>query len=356
MILKMRTGTRKAILFAILFGLAAYVAFDAMQDQVPAGAGAPVSKKSERSQEAAATAAPGDAGVEAPAGRFALPGRPPLGEPRADLFGANSWQPPPPKVVAPPPPKPVAPPVPYRFAGQLIQGERPEVLLAKGDTVIPVGKGDTLDGVYRVEAIGETQITLLYLPLKQTQTIPVFGVIPVTEAAAQAVATQAGPQASIAAAQPSAGGAPPSVSSPAATAGSTKPARLLWQGPEQVKLGAPFSVALKITSEQPVRASPMQLKYDPSVLESVAVKPGSFFGPGDRNFSYRVNPDGSIFVGASNQGPEAAADAEFIVLTFKPLKMAPVAELSIASLSLQGTAGRMITFDPLVAFKTTITP
>jgi hypothetical protein len=353
-ILKMRTGTRKAILFAILFGLVAYVVFDAMEERVSPGAAAPASKKSERSQEAAA--APGDAGAEARAGRFALPERPPLGEPRADLFGSHSWQPPPPKVIAAPPPKPVAPPVPYRFAGQLIQGERPEVLLAKGDSVIPVGKGDTLDGVYRVEAIDETQITLLYLPLKQKQTIPVFGVIPVTEAAAQAVATQPGPQAAIAAAQPSAGGAPPSVASAAAAAGSTKPARLLWQGPDQVKLGAPFSVALKITSEQPVRASPMQLKYDPSVLESVAVKPGRFFGEGDRNFSYRVNPDGSIFVGASNQGPEAAADAEFIVLTFKPLKMAPVAELSIASLSLQGSAGRMITFDPLVAFKTTITP
>ncbi len=351
----MRTGTRKAILFAILFGLVAYVVFDAMKDRVPTGAAGPVSKKSERSQEAAA-APGGDTGTAAQAGRFVLPERPPLGEPRADLFGSHSWQPPPPKVIAAPPPKPVAPPVPYRFAGQLIQGERPEVLLAKGDSVIPVGKGDTLDGVYRVEAIGETQITLLYLPLKQTQTIPVFGVIPVTEAAARAVATQTAPQASIAAAQPAAGGAPPSVLSPAATAGATKPARLLWQGPEQVKLGAPFSVALKITSEQPVRASPMQLKFDPSVLENVAVKPGRFFGPGERNFSYRVNPDGSIFVGASNQGPEAAADAEFIVLTFKPLKMAPVAELSIASLSLQGSAGRMITFDPLVAFKTTITP
>ena len=105
-----------------------------------------------------------------------------------------------------------------------------------------------------------------------------------------------------------------------------------------------------------MRASPMQLKFDPSVLETVAVKPGRFFGQSERNFSYRVNPDGSIFVGASNQGPEAAADAEFIVLTFKPLKTAPAAELSIASVSLQGSAGRMITFDPLVAFKTAITP
>ena len=86
------------------------------------------------------------------------------------------------------------------------------------------------------------------------------------------------------------------------------------------------------------------------------MKRGGFGGAGGGEFRYRVNPVGSSVVGASNEGAEAAAVAEFIVLTFKPLKMAPVAELSIASLSLQGSAGRMITFDPLVAFKTTITP
>jgi hypothetical protein len=61
-------------------------------------------------------------------------------------------------------------------------------------------------------------------------------------------------------------------------------------------------------------------------------------------------------VGASNQGPVPAADAEFLVLTFKPIKLASVAELSISYLSLQGSAGRTIAFDALVAFRTAITP
>jgi len=65
---------------------------------------------------------------------------------------------------------------------------------------------------------------------------------------------------------------------------------------------------------------------------------------------------GPIFVGATNRNPAIATDAEFLVLTFKPLKAAPAAELSIASLNLQGPAGRVIAFDPLVAFKTAISP
>ena len=100
----------------------------------------------------------------------------------------------------------------------------------------------------------------------------------------------------------------------------------------------------------------MQIKVNPALLETVAVKPGRFFGEGDRNFSYRINPDGSIFVGATSQNPTPAADAEFVVLTFMPLRTAPAAELSIASLNLQGPAGQPITFSLLTAFKTAISP
>jgi len=60
-------------------------------------------------------------------------------------------------------------------------------------------------------------------------------------------------------------------------------------------------VALKLTSDQPVRASPLQLSFDAKLLEAVAVRPGGFFSDG--SFTYRVNPGGSIFVAR----PERAA-------------------------------------------------
>jgi hypothetical protein len=121
-------------------------------------------------------------------------------------------------------------------------------------------------------------------------------------------------------------------------------------------MGTQFSVALHVTSAQPVRAAPMQIKVNSALFETVAVKPGQFFSDGTHNFSYRVSPDGSIFVGATNPNPVPVTDAELVVLTLLPLKAAPTAELSIASVNLQGAAGRAITLDPLVAFKTAISP
>jgi hypothetical protein len=72
--------------------------------------------------------------------------------------------------------------------------------------------------------------------------------------------------------------------------------------------------------------------------------------------SRHPDADGSIFVGASSQKPATAADAELLVLTFRPGKAAPVAELSVASLNLQGPAGRSIAFGQPEALKTGITP
>jgi len=63
--------------------------------------------------------------------------------------------------------------MPYRYAGKLVQAGQQSVLLAKGDRVFPINEGETLDGAYRVESIGETQVTLVYLPLAHEERIPV---------------------------------------------------------------------------------------------------------------------------------------------------------------------------------------
>jgi hypothetical protein len=58
----------------------------------------------------------------------------------------------------------------------------------------------------------------------------------------------------------------------------------------------------------------------------------------------------------ASSDPDGGAVPRAPVLTFKPLKAAPAAELSIASLNLQGPTGRVIAFEPLVGFKTAIAP
>lgn len=97
--------------------------------------------------------------------------------PRADLFAAHSWYvaPPPPPPAPPPapvaPPPPMAPPLPFAFLGKLQEPERLRVFLVRGERAYTVSEGDVLDGAYRVERVTDTQISLTYLPLNQTQTL-----------------------------------------------------------------------------------------------------------------------------------------------------------------------------------------
>ena len=157
----MRARMRKTVLVAVLAGTLGFVVFD--------------SATLEPTTRPASTFSSDPHRVEVPAVPLALPERSRLGALRTPLFSSRSWQPPAPKIsTAPPvPPAPTPPPMPYRYAGKLVQAGQQSVLLAKGDRVFPINEGETLDGAYRVESIGETQVTLMYLPLAHEEHIPV---------------------------------------------------------------------------------------------------------------------------------------------------------------------------------------
>lgn len=283
---------------------------------------------------------------------FTLPSREGLSRPRGDLFGSNA----PPVRVAPakkqpvqeaaaPPPAPTPPPpVPYRVAGQVVHDGPPRIVLARDDRVYFVAEGDVLDGGYRVESIRADGVTLVYTPLDARQHLP----------AASVLALERAPAAGPGAAAPDGGenrlaGRALSLEQRRAQAGQGRPVQLRWEGPASVQAGSEFEVALKMTADRPVRGSPLQLSYDAKVLEPVAVRAGMFFASG--SFTYRVNP-GSIFVGAFGKG-EVPADAEFLVVTFKPIRTGVTAELSLSSLVLQGASGALV-HEPLAAFRTSI--
>jgi hypothetical protein len=262
-----------------------------------------------------------------------LPEREALGRRRGELFPAQSWTPPPKPAtraaaVEPPVAAPTPPPMPYRVAGSVVHDGIAQVVLAKGDRVLTVQQGDTLDDGYRVEAIGPQGVTLVYLPLNMPQqlamTVPLGELQPRTVAAANAAL-------------------------PAAVA-DNRPATLRLEGPARIRAGDPFSVALKVTSDQAVRSAPVQLSFDAALLEPVDVRRGGFFADGI--FSFRINPSGSIFIGAAGKGA-VPADAEFFVVTFKPVR-AGAAELKLSSVLLQGAAGRAIAHDQPAAFRTAI--
>ncbi|SEL65047.1 hypothetical protein SAMN05216359_1132 [Roseateles sp. YR242] len=79
---------------------------------------------------------------------------------------------PPPPPPPPPPPAPTAPPLNYRFLGAMVdpQGDR-KVYLARADKDVLVEVGSRLDEGYRVEAITEDEIRLIYEPLQQRAVI-----------------------------------------------------------------------------------------------------------------------------------------------------------------------------------------
>ena len=309
-------------------------------------------KEAPRTGASGGTSTPGGTPSQADAGRnLQLPERSGLSRARGELFGAP---PPPPRVVeaAAKPEAPVAPPMPYRFAGKVRNGGEEQILVSKGDLVFAVKEGETLDGAYRVMKIDADKIELLYLPLNSRDTILVNSTLDVEPPERTAVAAATPAAASAATVTPIA--PPPSAAPlPADRGDPSKPAQLRWDGPKQLRAGTSFTVALHLSSDQPLRAAPMQLRFAPDILEAVNVRPGKFFDQG--NFAYRVNAEGSIFVGATVAGGPPGRDAEILIVTFKPIKAGATAELNVASLSLQGVAGRMVAHDQVVAFRAPIT-
>lgn len=103
------------------------------------------------------------------------PRRPALASPPT-LFGSVSWAPPPPPQPPPaPPPKPVAPPFPYSYMGGLLDDGVRTAFFNKGERVLAVKAGDTVDGAYRVDQLNDKQMQLTYLPLNQIMSFPIGG-------------------------------------------------------------------------------------------------------------------------------------------------------------------------------------
>lgn len=98
----------------------------------------------------------------APAERFVLAG--------ADLFPAQSWQPPPappaPPVAASPPPPPQAPPLQYRYLGRWQEGDVVTVFLARGEQLLSARGGEQL-GDWRLDDVRDDRLVFTYLPLQQ---------------------------------------------------------------------------------------------------------------------------------------------------------------------------------------------
>lgn len=213
--------------------------------------------------------------------------------------------------------------------------------VSKGDTPVAVKPGANLDG-YVVESVFPDRIALVYPPLGHKENIVVPPALP------------GDPPATPVGAGPAAG------ASPAPTVQLPKPpapvARVQWQGPAEVRMGAPFTVALRVFSDQAFRGSPMQVRFDPAVLEAVSVRPGKrYAAEAGRGFTSRTGRDGMILIGASAKSA-VTNDPELVVLTFKPRKAGVQAEVKLASLDLLGAEGKSLPHDGLASWRASVKP
>jgi hypothetical protein len=87
------------------------------------------------------------------------------------VFTPQSWDPPPPKVVTSSSPQ--APNLPYTYVGKKQEAGEWEVYLAFGEEIRVVRSNMTLDGAYQIGVITPPTLGLIYLPLKQMQTLSI---------------------------------------------------------------------------------------------------------------------------------------------------------------------------------------
>lgn len=90
------------------------------------------------------------------------------------LFAAHSWSPPPPPPPAAlPPAPPTAPPLPFTYLGKSKETDQWQVFLTRQNVTFIVKENDVIENEYRVQQINPPSMTLVYLPLKQTQSLTI---------------------------------------------------------------------------------------------------------------------------------------------------------------------------------------
>lgn len=124
-----------------------------------------------------------------------------------------------------------------------------------------------------------------------------------------------------------------------------------WQGEGAAKLNEPQAVVLRLQADGAIRGLPVQIGFDPALLQVLEVQEGDYFKQdnGATSFSYQV-AENKILVGATRNGMQGVFGNEsFITIRYRLLKAAE-AELRVLQASPLGE-GTMPTVLPPPPFK-----
>lgn len=111
-----------------------------------------------------------------------VPGDKAAGKPSRDLFPVQRWsaaqtlatvteRPALPTPVAAA--APTAPMLPFQFIGRIGDRDDLQIFLQSGEKLYVVRQGDVIDDTYRLDHVSATELSLVYLPLHQPQTLSV---------------------------------------------------------------------------------------------------------------------------------------------------------------------------------------
>jgi len=78
-----------------------------------------------------------------------------------------------PPATAAQPAAPSIPPLPFRYLAKVVDGRTTQVFVAQGDEPHAIHKGETIDGLYKVERVTESAVTFKHLPSGTRQTLPI---------------------------------------------------------------------------------------------------------------------------------------------------------------------------------------
>jgi general secretion pathway protein D len=113
--------------------------------------------------------------------------------------------------------------------------------------------------------------------------------------------------------------------------------RLALSGPASAKVGDQFKLAVSMRADSPVHSAPMELHFDPALLQVVDVAEGGFFrqGKGRSNFAHQVDAArGLLILGAArDDAAGSSGEAPVATITFRAKAPGARAEVRLDSVT-----------------------
>ncbi len=98
--------------------------------------------------------------------------------------------------------------------------------------------------------------------------------------------------------------------------------QLRWQGPTRLRPGDTFALQLTLDADRPILSMPLELEFDPGVLQVVAVSEGDLLrrNGGQTQFTSRIAPTGSVSIqGVRSSGGAITGSGVFATIQLRAL-------------------------------------